>query len=132
VGQFCHPPDEPPRVGVRVIDELAGNGAAQVPGQLIPAGELVTVPLPFTSKVRVTDGVLPPGHAGSLGSFTVTVALPTTIFSLEPVSLLLVAVTVATPQPAPVGDTTPPATVSNCGESVVRVTSPVISRIAGG
>jgi hypothetical protein len=40
-------------VSIRVTDELRGKLAEQVPGQEIPAGLLVTVPLPATLAVSV-------------------------------------------------------------------------------
>jgi hypothetical protein len=132
VGHIPHPVKDAPGEGVSVSEVFCGNDAIQVPGQLMPAGELVTVPFPVMSTVKVTDGVLPPGQFGSFGFCTVTVAVPTTMFLLPPVSLLLVAITDALPHPAPVGDTTPPATVINCGVSVLHVTSLVISRVDGG
>lgn len=42
-----------PAVSVSVTEELSGKLAAQVPGQLIPAGLLVTVPVPATLAVKV-------------------------------------------------------------------------------
>jgi hypothetical protein len=42
-----------PAVSVSVTDELSGKVAEQVPGQLIPAGLLVTVPVPAILVVKV-------------------------------------------------------------------------------
>jgi hypothetical protein len=39
----------------RVTDESRGNAAEHVPGQVIPEGELVTVPVPATTAVRAAD-----------------------------------------------------------------------------
>ena len=62
-------------VSVTVLPTV--NCAPQiVPGQLIPAGMLVTMPLPDPAGVTITTAcvVEPPGQSGSAGLFTVTVA----------------------------------------------------------
>jgi hypothetical protein len=67
-----HPPKPKPVAGeaVRITCGLPLNVAVQVPGQVIPAGELVTVPLPAPAVVTVrldTPFTSPwhPAHASS-------------------------------------------------------------------
>jgi hypothetical protein len=112
-------------VGVRVIGTPLSNCAAQAPlGQVMPAGVLVTDPLPVPANVTVSTAfeALPPGHTELVGSFTVTLAKPITMSLLDSVSLLLLAVTPVIPQAFPVVETTPPSTVIISGRSAFQVT----------
>lgn len=62
-------------VAVRTILSPIVNCAPQAwPGQLMPAGELTTAPVPFPAGVTISAAFveLPPGHSETFGSFTVT------------------------------------------------------------
>ncbi len=62
-----------PGVAVSNTELPTAYVAMHVPGQLIPAGRLVTDPLPTTPTLSVAN-FPPPGQRGSLGLSTVTVA----------------------------------------------------------
>lgn len=112
-----------------------------VPGQLIPAGELMTVPVPVPAGVstNVPDVAPdPPGHRGFAVLFTVTLeGGEITMFDDPPVPSGALAHTLAIPQLPLFGATVSPvparyANDSSSVTSVDQVTCAVISFVSGG
>ena len=97
--QFPEPEHTPPQpinpllalaVSERVIEVLRGKLAEQVPGQLMPLGLLVTVPLPASDKVNVAavEVELNVGLTVSAAvTFTVQVLVPEQLPPLQPANV---------------------------------------------
>lgn len=113
-------------VAVRVIAVELAKAALQILGQLIPPGELVTVPVPETATVRVGFPLPPPPVP--VKQTTLAVILPVTIApeELRPAALLFV-LTVAEmtlpPHTNPVAVSSPVGVIVNiCGSSEPQAT----------
>lgn len=141
---FVHPPDQPPNdedptgVAVRVtgvpLEKLALQLAA-VLAQLIPEGELVTVPEPLPAKTTVRIGPPPPlpvKHTTFAVIFAVTIAPDED----NPPALLFVVTVAETsepPQAMPVAVSRPVGlTVNICVSFEAHVTWFVMSFVTGG
>jgi len=141
---LVHPPDHPPNdeeptgVAVKVTEVPLAKLALQfatVLAQLIPGGELVTVPEPLPGKIIVKIGPPPPlpvKHTTFAVIFAVTIAPDED----NPPALLLV-VTVAEisepPQAKPVAVSKPvELTVTICVSFEAHVTCFVMSLVTGG
>ena len=120
-------------VAVRTIGLPAGKVALQVElTQSIPAGELITMPLPVICTVRVAL-VPKPGHPGVAALSTVTVAKAITVFPPGPVPRFSLAEIWTVPQPVPLGAATPVLLmVATCWVLDCQVTWSVIGLVAGG
>jgi hypothetical protein len=100
-------------VAVSPTDAPTGNAEIHCVGQLMPPVRLVTVPSPTGVTMTLSVASLPPpGQMGLLGSSTVTVAKPITIFDAPPVPSGRLAEIVPPPQKPGAGDTKPASIVT--------------------
>lgn len=104
-------------VAVKVIAVELAKTALQMLGQLIPAGELVTVPVPETPTVRVELPVPPPPVP--LKHTTLAVILPVTTAPEELRPPVLVFVLTVAEMIVPVPHTKPVAVINPVGLTVI-------------
>lgn len=144
---FVHPPLHPPNkeavtgVAVRVIGVPLAKLALHVVGwllaQLIPAGELVTVPVPLPGKLTVRIGD-PPPEPVLVKQTTFAVMDPVTMAPDEdsPPALLFVVAVAETREPPhakPVAVSSPVELTENiCVSFDAQVTLLVMSLVTGG